>query len=99
MAQHEMTSLKRSRSENEDEPLLEGEDFFPLSLFLSDPEIKKLGLTGVEVGQELMLAARVKVTSISVNESEDSEKRESVTLVLIEGEVLEERDAADTLFG
>ncbi|KKN29917.1 hypothetical protein LCGC14_0839160 [marine sediment metagenome] len=60
---------------------------FPLSVFVESPEVEKLGLGSAEVGGEHDLVARVKVTSVSIDEDEDSEKRTSVTLTLLAGEV------------
>jgi len=76
----------------------ENEDFFPLTIYVSDPEVEKLGLTGIAAGDERILMAKVRATSVSVHENEKS-KNESVTLALIEGEVIEEKKSqADTLF-
>ena len=90
MAKHEMVSLKRTAEESKkdgDFPESPSKDFFPLSLFLNGPEIKKLGLSKFQVGEEHELVAKVKVTSVSVSENSGSKKRESITLTLIEGEV------------
>ena len=86
-----MADLKRTPKKQKDleAKFKEGprEDFFPLSLHVSSEEIAKLGLSGAEVGDERMLAAKVKVTSASVNQREGSTKNESMTLTLIKGEV------------
>lgn len=92
MAEHKMTSLKRAPSETKDVGVLaedgpENKAFFPLSLFVNNPEIKKLGLADAEIGNEYMLFAKVKVTNVSVNEQEGEEKHESIGLTLLEGEV------------
>lgn len=89
MAKHNMVSLKRTAAENkkDDKVSMSDRDPFPLSLFISGPEIKKLGLSGFKIGEEHELIAKVKVTSVSLDQSEGGKRRESVTLTLIEGEV------------
>ena len=99
MAERKMTDLKRKPSEGDDDRVVsEGEKdkaFFPLNLFISSPEVEKLGLLNAKVGEEHDLLARVKITSVSVSEDEGSEKRESVTLTLLAGEVQSERGEED----
>lgn len=85
MAKHNMVSLKRAPSK--DNSLEIKEPHFPLSLFVSGPEIEKLGLGGIEIGEEHELIAQVKVTSVSVSQREGSDKHESVELTLLAGEV------------
>ena len=101
MAKHEMKSLKRTRSESKDDGALEkaSEDFFPLSIYVGEPEIEKLGLSGVSVGEEHDLAARVKVTGVSVTESEGSKKRVSVTLTFLAGAVYSDHGESDEARG
>ena len=103
MAQHEMVDLKRKASESDDSELAkEPKVEFPLSLFVGSPEVEKLGLGGAEVGEEHDFLARVRVTSVSINEDEGSEKRESVTLTLLAGEVRSghsDEERARKLFG
>ena len=80
----------------------EPEATFPLSLFLSEEEVKKLGLDAAEVGKKHDLLARVKVTSTSISEDEGGDRRVSVTLTLLAGEVLSEHsgeERAKKLFG
>ena len=105
MAQHEMVDLKRKASEDDDSEIVErdkSEAFFPLSLHVGSPEVEKLGLGNAEVGEEHDFLARVRVTSVSVSEDEDSERRESVTLTLLAGEVRSghsDEERARKLFG
>ena len=87
MAQHNMVSLERPASKSESAVEELEESSFPLSLFISDPEIEKLGLSSVKIGEEHDLIARVKVTGVSVDEREGSERHQSVTLTLLAGEV------------
>ena len=70
MAKHKMVSLERKPSERDSNLLAEtvdDESFFPLSLHISDPEIKKLGLEGFKVGEEHELNAKVKVRSVTID--------------------------------
>lgn len=87
MAQHNMVSLRRPKSEQEDEAVEVGSNEFPLNLYVTTPELEKLGLSKAKIGEEHDLFAKIKVTSVSVDEHEGSEKHESVTLPLLEGEV------------
>ena len=87
MALHNMVSLERPASKSESAVEEPQEPSFPLSLFISGPEIEKLGLSNVKIGEEHDLIARVKVTSVSVDEREGDEKHQSVTLTLLAGEV------------
>ena len=105
MAKHKMVSLERTPSERKDGSLLEEvadkESFFPLSLHISDPEVKKLSLEGFKVGEEHELNAKVKVRSVTVDEREGSPRNQNIELVLMEGEVNSEHpdDKAEKLFG
>lgn len=100
MPQH-LKSMERKPSERDKESSILAEDkveaFFPLSLFVDDPEIEKLGISGIDVGDERTLIATVKATSVSINESEGSEKREHVTLTIIEA-AIESQSQAEKLF-
>ena len=87
MALHNMVSLERPASKSESAVEEPQEPSFPLSLFIDTPEIEKLNLSNAKIGEEHDLIARVKVTSVSINENEGGEKRQSVTLTLLAGEV------------
>ena len=101
MAKHKMSDLKRTAAESKKGdaeavfPGSEGKPYYPLSLHVNGPEVEKLGLSGVQVGEEHDLEARVKVTSVSIDESEGSKKRESVTLTLLAGAVYSEHGESD----
>lgn len=78
---------------------------YGLQLSLDDETIEKLGLSLPEVGKDMALLARVKVTAVS--SSEDSyggktEKRRSVSLQItemcLEPDEGEGKDAADLLY-
>lgn len=108
MAKHKMVSLQRtaaeSKKDNSDFVGEENKPHFPLSLHLRTAEIDKLGLSGVQVGEEHELVAKVRVTSVSINQRDGSKKRESLELTLIEGEINSDhgpdpQKQAKTLFG
>lgn len=105
MAKHQMVSLERKPSERDSDSLVEAtsdkESFFPLSLHISDIEIKKLGLQNFKVGEKHELIAKVKVRSVTVDEREGSPRNQSIELVLIEAEVNSEhrKSQAEILFG
>jgi len=67
------------------------EPYYPISLWLDTEEIAKLGLTDCQVGEEFMLGLNVRVTSVSINETDKSEKRAHMTLTVLAGQV-EARD-------
>ena len=104
MAKHRMVSLKRKPSERDDnllEATSDKESFFPLSLFISDPEIKKLGLQNFKVGEEHELNAKVRVRSVTIDEREGSPKNQSIELTLLEAEVNSDHrfSQSERLFG
>lgn len=99
MAKDNMVSLQGKRGSEEIGAESKDEPFFPLSLWVNDPEIQKLGLQDAEVGEEHELVAKVKITSVSVDESEGSPKRTSVTLTLLEGEVNSDHGESDDARG
>ena len=102
MADH-LPSLKRTPSKSAHDTLVEpSEPFFPLSLHVGTDEIAAMKVAGVKIGEERMLLARVRVTSISENEREGGEKFGHVELSLVEGTtsaVPEKKDQAEVLFG
>ena len=100
MAKHRMVSLRRKSSKNE-APEAAPESVFPVTLFISDPELSKLGLEDFEVGEIHELRARVKVESVSMHEGSEGKDR-SITLALTDAEVNSahsEADKAKKLFG
>lgn len=101
MAKHNMTSLERKPNKEEKiQPFDENRPFFPLSLHVSTQEIEKLGLGDANVKDELVLIAKVRVTSVSISERDGGKKFEHMELTLIEGEVSKpKKDAAKLLFG
>jgi hypothetical protein len=62
------------------------EKYYP-SLYLSDEQIKTLGVKSANVGDETLLQLKVRVSSLSENKS----GRRSVTLEMIEA-MVEEKD-------
>lgn len=75
------------------------EDFFPLSLYLGSEEIQKLKLSGASLNDEMMLVARVRVTSVSTRDDENG-KTEDMRLVLTEGRIEKQsKSLAERIFG
>ncbi len=99
MAEHKKVSLKRAREG--DSGLVEPNGpYFPHSLFLDDKDISKLGVGDLKLGDERVLVATIRVTSLSTSEREDEGKDQRMTLDLIEGEVGQpSKSQAERLFG
>ena len=108
MPQH-FVSLKRTKAEAKArEAEFEGsfpEDTFPVSLHLGTEEVEKLALEGAETDDEMVLIAKVRVSSVSSHDSLAGRKTRSVTLEFLEAafepeekETVEQR-AARKLFG
>ncbi len=95
-----MVDLKRKPEKDSAVVDAPREDFFPLSLHLGEQEISKLGVSGASLGDEMVLVATVRVTSLSANEREGGKKFEHMTLDLTEGEIkAPKKDQANILFG
>ena len=75
-----LVNLKRTPSEREDGNILAPSQkaFFPMGLHVSSPEIEKLSLSDAQIGDEYVLMATVRVTSISSDEQADGDKNSSV---------------------
>ena len=99
-----MVDLKRTKEEIKEktDPCGYDPEIYPVSMYLSDDEVEKLGLEKAEVGKEMLMAATVKVTSISRNEHAKDKKRHSATLTVMEAELKEKpasRTKAEVMFG
>ena len=103
MADH-LPSLKRARSDFEDAKEASHEDFYPVGLYVGNDELEAMQLGNVQLGDERLLMAVVRVTSVSAHESSGG-KDKSVSLDLIEGttqpkpQATSEEDKAKALFG
>ena len=104
MAEH-LPSLKAKPSSSRGSLATEApdppQDFFPVSTHVSDEQVAAMALGDVNVGDERMLMAMVRVTSVSEHESSEG-KTKSVSLDLIEGTTTPkaaQKDAAKLLFG
>ena len=84
MAQHRMVNLRRKLPKNNSVDI-PTESSFPVSLFITDPELSKLGLEDFQVGEIHELRAKIKVESVSVRD-DGAGKDRSITLVLTEAE-------------
>jgi predicted transcriptional regulator len=100
-----MASLRRTKVET-DESSAEVSPYdpplYPVSMYISDDEVEKLGLENSKVGAEMLMTATVKVTSFSVDERMKDKKSYSITLTVMEAELKEKpasKTQAETLFG
>lgn len=87
-----MVSLKRTPSELKDmkaEVSTAPADYYPQSLYLGKEEVDKLGLKGCKVGEEYMLEAKVRVSSMSTSSNDRGDDYSSVTLELREAAIEE----------
>lgn len=96
-----LTSMKLSKKDRQGDGPMPARDAGPLypwglSLTLDDPALKKLKIEMPEVGDTLMLVARVEVTSVSLNDSADGGERRSVSLQVTEMSLgADKADASD----
>lgn len=75
---------------------------YPVSLYLSTDEVKKLGLENVDVDEEMVMVARVKVSSVSNRKEVDGTPEHNVTLDFMSAEVQRDTssdDMAERIFG
>ena len=79
-----LVDMKRDKSEGSkptEAPSMESEDYpYGLRLSLDNPELEKLDLEKVNIGDVLKLSAEAKVSSISENQSEGGESKRCVSL-------------------
>lgn len=99
MAERSMVSLKRARKEGAEAHV--EKEHYPLRLYLEEEDIEALKLGDLELEDERVLVALVRVTGISSNEIEGEGERRSMTLVLLEGEVISKpsKSLAERMFG
>lgn len=101
----DMVDLKRRPEDPEDKKFFrdpdEPEAYYPLTMYLDDVEIEKLGVGEANVGDVLMLTCKVKVISKSQYESDSSPSTKSMSLAVTEAAAskAEGRSQADRLFG
>ena len=99
-----LVSLKGSKRETVSAaPMMSDAPDYPygLTLTLEEETIQKLGLEDddLEVGYEMLLVAKVRVTSSSSHDSEENGVRRCVCLQLTDACVEDADDAAGTLYG
>lgn len=96
---------QKAREEKYQESALVERPAYPwgLSVNLDEETIEKLGLELPEVGKDLMLVARVNVTSVSANETKGTGTNRSIGLQItdmcLEVDGGEGGSAADRLYG
>ena len=97
-----LVNMKRERGESSNLMASPDQSPYPygLAVILDHETLEKLGLKTPEVGAELLLVARVEVTSVSSHESSESEPSRSVTLQITDLCVEKTAGkAADALYG
>lgn len=96
-----LTESDRKAREKEmlSSPSYEGEQYpWGLSLNLDNDTMKRLALKGLTAGQELMLTAKVKVTSSTVSSYDDGKENASASLQITDM-ALDLPSAKPTLYG
>lgn len=76
-------------------------EIFPVSIHFGTEEVQKLNLSGVQVGEELNIAGRVRVASVSMNQRTNGDSSESVSVDILDLEVADDetlQEVADALF-
>jgi hypothetical protein len=98
-----MKSMKLTKSESTDEamPVEANHDApaypYGLRLELNDESMKKLGLEELpEVGETMMLTAKVVVERVSQNDTKDGGKRQDMSLQITDMEISEGKEKDDT---
>jgi len=101
-----LVSMKMSKADREktSEPSSVSTDrpVYPwgLALTLDNEALEKLGMPTCEVGDELMLMAKVKVTNMSANESENGKNRSlGLQITDMALEAGSESEASGALYG
>jgi len=93
---------KKKREKGYEVPMTEESYPYGLLFSLDEMSIQKLGINDLpKVGKELMLIAKVEVTTVSNTESESGQNRR-IGLQITELELNEkknEKDTAETLYG
>lgn len=101
-----MIDLKRTKEEikkrqKQYKEIGYNDEIYPLCLYVSDAEVEKLGLEKAQVGDEMIMISRVKVTSVSKNERANDPSHYTVNLEFLEAELKKapaEKSAADRLY-
>ncbi len=101
-----LINLKKKYSEMQSEVASPSapEDYYPVSMHLGSDEVKKLGLADADVGDEFVMVARVKVSSVSMSKyGEGSESYHNVGLDIVSAEInapkSSESELASKIFG
>lgn len=100
----ELSSMKKTDTSDMagSSPMKKPDYPWGLQLHLESEAIKKLGFDNLpEAGATLNLQAKVEVTSVSVNETNDGEKRKSMSLQITDmglSAAKDDKSAADVLY-
>lgn len=76
-------------------------DEYPVSMWLGNDQLEQLGIKSLDVGQEMEIVAKVKVSSFSMNQSTEGSYRDARLSVMAMGMMpkKEEKSAASVLYG
>lgn len=76
-------------------------DEYPVSMWLGNDQLEQLGIKSLDVGQEMEIVAKVKVSSFSMNESTEGSYRDARLTVMALGMMpkKEDKSAASVLYG
>jgi len=106
MPQHKLTDLKRTVDDRKAtealyaEPILEEEYSYGLRLDLGQEELDKLGITILDVGQEVLITAMAVVNNVHESDSDDSGRKRSVGLQIQKMDIIQgSGDATKALYG
>lgn len=77
------------------------QDAYPVTMYLDDDTLEKMGISSLEVGKEMIIHAKVKVGSFSSRETkEGTEKNASLTIMAMGIDMSENaKSAAQILYG
>ena len=101
----EMIELKRKPKETTADKEVYGgpwpADDYPVRMWLENDQLDQLGLKTLEVGKEMTITAKVKVTSFSSNETDQGANKSAQLSVMSMGLMgeAEPKSAASVLYG
>lgn len=100
----DMIELKRVDKKKETEAVSSTpwpNDEYPVSMYLENDQLGQLGIKNLDVGDEMIITCKVRVTSFSANDTDQGSYRSARLSVLgmSIGEEAPKKSAAQTLYG
>lgn len=101
----DMIDLKRDDSENSDgmDNAVSSyeQDSYPVTMYLDDDSLEKMGISTLEVGKEMIIHAKVKVRSFSSRQTKEGTVRDASLTVMAMGIDMSAnaKSAAQILYG